>query len=268
MFTWPSTSKDQTDVSVSRMNLNLEDPSFLPFTQSPSSKLSESAAKLLHDFSTTQPESQSFGIHSWTSSISRFPAFNFSLHSLSSLSSLSAQASGTTNPAGKFTRKTNLLLAVLEIEGPDTIRIKRGIEAGKEVSILKIILGDEENEVSKLTAWREVAEEWGGSTEAEGAKRGDVVYLESKHSFSVASQSSSITLVIPDVMATCEPATSITLSASTYLKSALTICYRTMPSTLQDGKLRPDLRLSISEPCVRKVSSVVRWFEQMSGLAS
>ena len=39
-----------------------------------------------------------------------------------------------------------------------------------------------------------------------------------------------------------------------------------MPFTVQDGKLRPDLRLAISEPCVRKVSGIVRWFEQMAGL--
>lgn len=67
-------------------------------------------------------------------------------------------------------------------------------------------------------------------------------------------------------MATCEPSTSITLTASSHLKSTQTICYRTMPFTVQDGKLRPDLRLAISEPCVRKVSGIVRWFEQMAGL--
>jgi hypothetical protein len=181
VFTWPSTSKDETDASVSGMNLI--DPSLmLPRTQhSPGSKTSESPVKSQQEFSTTQPESQSFGVHSWTSSISRFPTFNFSLHTLSSLSSISAQVeAGPTKQTGKFTQKVNLLLAVLEIEGPDTIRIKRGADAGKEVSILKLILGDEENNVCKLTAWREVAEEWGGCTKTEGAKRGDVVYLESK----------------------------------------------------------------------------------------
>lgn len=154
-------------------------------TQSSGSKLPESSAKSQQEFSTTQPESQSFGIHSWTSSISRFPSFHFSLHTLSSLSSLSAHAeAGVTKSTGKFTQKVNLLLAVLEIEGPDSIRIKKGVDAGKEVSILKIILGDEENNVCKLTAWREVADEWGGCIAyTEGAKRGDVVYLQSKRQF-------------------------------------------------------------------------------------
>jgi hypothetical protein len=175
---------DQTNVSASR--ITPEDSSLLlptHCTQSPGSKLSESPAKSQQEFSTTQAESQSFGIHSWTSSISRFPSFNFSLHTLSSLSSLSAQAeAGATNEVKrKFTRKVNLLLAVLEIEGPDSIRIKKGVDAGKEVSILKMILGDEENNVCKLTAWREVADEWGGCIAyTEGAKRGDVVYLQSK----------------------------------------------------------------------------------------
>lgn len=264
MYTWPSTSNDQTDVSASR--INLEDSSlFLP-TQSSGSKPSESFAKSQQEFSTTQPESQSFGIHSWTSSISRFPSFNFSLHTLSSLSSLSAQAqAGAPKSTGKFTQKVNLLLAILEIEGPDSIRIKKGVDAGKEVSILKIILGDEENNVCKLTAWREVAEEWGGCiTDTEGAKRGDVVYLQSEQ-LALLFNSQMLNDFV-GVMATCEPATSITLTASTYLKSTQTICYRTMPFMLQDGKLRPDLRLAISEPCVRKVSGIVRWFEQMAGL--
>ena len=168
---------DQTDVSASR--INLEDSSLLLRTQTSDSKPSESPAKSQQEFSTTLPESQSFGIHSWTSSISRFPSFNFSLHTLSSLSSLSAQAQA--GATGKLTQKVNLLLAILEIEGPDSIRIKKGVDTGKEVSILKIILGDEENNVCKLTAWREVAEEWGGcTTDTEGAKRGDVVYLQSE----------------------------------------------------------------------------------------
>jgi hypothetical protein len=189
------------------------------------------------------------------------------------LSSLSAQASRTKNAAGKFTSKVNLLLAVLEIEGPDTIRIKKGADAGKEVSILKIILGDEENEVCKLTAWREVAEEWGGYSKTEAAKRGDVVYLESEHSVSCSTHRSHLPrfsnslLAYLDISAACEPPSSIALSASTYLKSRITICYRTMPSIPQDGRLRPDLRLAMSEPCVRKVLGIVRWFEQMAGLA-
>lgn len=72
------------------------------------------------------------------------------------------------------------LLAVLEVEGPDTIRIKNGREAGKEVAILKMILGDEGGTICKLTAWREVAERWGGQRGAVGVKRGDIVLIESE----------------------------------------------------------------------------------------
>ncbi|KAF5343461.1 hypothetical protein D9758_011848 [Tetrapyrgos nigripes] len=54
-----------------------------------------------------------------------------------------------------------MLLAVLEVEGPDTIRTKKGPDAGKEISILKMVLGDEEGNVCKLVAWREIAEVWG-----------------------------------------------------------------------------------------------------------
>lgn len=74
-------------------------------------------------------------------------------------------------------------------------------------------------------------------------------------------------LFLPEgVMATYEPGTTVALSASPHLGSKVTICYRTMPHTLQDSRLRPDLRLGDSEPCVRKVAAVVRWFEGMAGL--
>lgn len=79
-------------------------------------------------------------------------------------------------------QKVNLLVAIMEVEGPDTIHIKKGPDSGKEVSILKIIVGDEDGGVCRLTAWREVAEQWGGSyanTPAPSLKRGDVVYLQS-----------------------------------------------------------------------------------------
>lgn len=69
----------------------------------------------------------------------------------------------------------NVLLAALEVEGPDAVRVKKGLDAGKEVSILKMILGDEEGSVCKLTAWRDIADAWGTL----GVKRGDIIYLES-----------------------------------------------------------------------------------------
>jgi hypothetical protein len=70
-------------------------------------------------------------------------------------------------------------LAVLEVEGPDTVRLKKGKDAGKEVAILKMILGDEGGTICKLTAWREVAERWGGQHDSVAVRRGDIVLIES-----------------------------------------------------------------------------------------
>ncbi|KAF9268601.1 hypothetical protein L218DRAFT_977130 [Marasmius fiardii PR-910] len=184
-------------------------------------------------------ESQSYN-YSDTSSITRFPTFHFSLHILTSLSVLG-------NSGRKGSSKVNLLLAILEVEGPDTILLKKGADAGKEISIMKMILGEETGCVCKLTAWREVAEAWGGADGAVAVKRGDVVLIQ-------------------NVTATYEPSVSPTLTASPYLKSKLEICYRTMPYTRGDMRLRPDLRLGASDAAVRKVGAVVRWFERMAGL--
>lgn len=120
-------------------------------------------------------ESQSLANNSDASSIGRFPSFHFNLHSLTSLS----QLAGPAGKSFKGSRKVNVLLAVLEVEGPDVIRIKKGADAGKQVGIFKMILGDEESNVCKLTAWREVAEEWGGLGKGVATKRGDIVHIES-----------------------------------------------------------------------------------------
>jgi hypothetical protein len=105
-------------------------------------------------------------VYSDTSSIARFPNFQFSLGTLSEL----ASAQG----------KTCLLLAVLEVEGPDEVTVRRGPDAGRVVSVLRLIVGDEASTIRKLTAWREVAEAWGGATQdTVGIRCGDVVYFES-----------------------------------------------------------------------------------------
>ena len=124
----------------------------------------------------TQPESQSSAADSFSSSIGRFPRFHFNPHIVTPLSSLSAQSA---TAGAKISRKVNVLLAVLELEGPDNITIKKGPDAGKQVSILKMILSDDAGEVCKLTAWREVADDWGGNGEMVGPKRGDIVFMES-----------------------------------------------------------------------------------------
>lgn len=75
-------------------------------------------------------------------------------------------------------------MAVLEVDGPDVIKIGKGTETGKEIGMFKMILGDEDGAVCKLTAWREVADVWSGVAGEPGIKRGDVVYLESTSPFS------------------------------------------------------------------------------------
>jgi hypothetical protein len=103
--------------------------------------------------------------YSETSSIMRFPAFQFSLGALSALTA----AKG----------KVCLLLAVLEVDGPDEVTVRRGPDTGRVISVLRLIVGDEASTIRKLTAWQEVAETWGGVTQTEGIRRGDVVYFES-----------------------------------------------------------------------------------------
>lgn len=171
LITWPPTAIDETR-DVSRK----DDATELSFL------LDKSSTGLFEEKSTTSSQldslldtrnSQSFRDYSDASSIARFPTFHFNLHTLTSLSQLSENKF-------KGSIKVNVLLAVLEVEGPDSIRIKKGPEAGKEIAILKMILGDEEGTACKLTAWREVAEKWGGSGETVAAKRGDIVHIESK----------------------------------------------------------------------------------------
>ena len=59
----------------------------------------------------------------------------------------------------------------LEVEGPDTIKVKKGLGAGK-VSILKMILGEEEGCVCQLTTWRDMVEVWGGYGLGSDPRRG------------------------------------------------------------------------------------------------
>ncbi|KAF9471816.1 hypothetical protein BDN70DRAFT_887711, partial [Pholiota conissans] len=243
LISWPPTAETRASERDDSRD-SFAAPSFLLNATTVSALPEKSAIKADPSVLNTQAlESQSFGdsYYSDASSIARFPSFHFDMHTLTSLTSLAVRRF-------KGSMKVNVVLAVLEVEGPDTIRIRNGKDAGKQVSILKMILGDEEGTVVKLTAWREVADEWGGSGKAMAAKRGDIVHIE-------------------NITATIDPSASTILTASPYLKSHLVICYRTMPYTHEDGRLRPDLRLGISDPSVRKVANIVAWFEGMAGLA-
>ena len=130
----------------------------------------------------TQEESQESESlnYSDSSSIARFPTFHFNLHSLTSLAAIRKSGKSTSTEFGNGNTKVNVLLAVLEVEGPDMIRTKKGPDAGKEISLLKMILGDDDGSVCKLTAWRETADIWGGSGSKDiRVKRGDVVLIQS-----------------------------------------------------------------------------------------
>jgi hypothetical protein len=212
----------------------------------------------------TQDESISYN-YSDASSIARFPAFQFNPHSLTSLASLNNYSHRRTE-----SRKVALLLAVLEVDGPDTIRIKKGVDAGKDVSILKMILGDESGQVCKLTAWREIADAWGGNIyNSPAVKRGDIVFID-RTSHTTLTSRREPNFPLTGVLASYQQSdsASITLTASPYQKPTLEICYRTLPYTREDGLLRPDLRLGVSDIAVRKVATVVNWFEKIAGLAA
>jgi hypothetical protein len=110
------------------------------------------------------------------SSLGRLPTFHFSLNALTTFATVK---SVITSAKTKGSGKAIVLVAALEVEGPDTVRIKHGPDTGKEVSVLRILCGDEAGDVAKVTAWREVADEMAGSGSSPGVKRGDVVHLES-----------------------------------------------------------------------------------------
>ncbi|KAJ7667062.1 hypothetical protein B0H17DRAFT_1162456 [Mycena rosella] len=228
-ITWPPTAPG--DDSASQEDRSI--PSFLNVSKS----LAQTDAHAESQFQTQDTQSYNY---SDASSIARFPAFHFSLNALTSLTSLARSRV-------KGTKKVTLLLAVFEVDGPDSFHFNKGKDAGKESFILKMILGDEDGSVCKLTAWREVAQDWGGACEEIGAKRGDIILLT-------------------DVMAAFEPSTAVTLTASPWQKPKMEICYRTMPYAHEDQRLRPDLRLGASDASVRKVAAVVKWFEGMAGL--
>ncbi|KAI0747713.1 hypothetical protein C8Q80DRAFT_691478 [Daedaleopsis nitida] len=245
VITWPATTQgDGNDRTRS-----VGDITFLR----PSASVSRIRSQLL----TQETQDTASYVYSDASSIGNFPGFHFSLHSLTSLATLTAQAHAARGrQAAKASRKVTLLVAILEMDGPDYIRIKRGPDAGKEVALVKMILGDESGGICKLSAWREVAEDWAGvnfDVPTPRTKKGDIVLLE-------------------NVLITWEPEQNdnagvvpISGSASPHLKSKLEICYRALPSVSEDARLRPDLRLG--DAVVRKVASVVGWFEGVAGLS-
>lgn len=156
LISWPPTADEGASYEP---RTQLEQSTF------PSRRFSKSRAEILGE----ETQESQFNYSSDASSVVRFPTFHFDLHRLTPLSSMSHRTNNNV--------KISVLLAVLEIDGPDSITLKKGKDAGKEISLLKMVLGDEAGNVGKLTAWREVAENWGNEL---CVKRGDVVLIESK----------------------------------------------------------------------------------------
>ncbi|KDN34614.1 hypothetical protein RSAG8_12276, partial [Rhizoctonia solani AG-8 WAC10335] len=77
----------------------------------------------------TLPNSQSQSTSSASSSIAHFPTFHFSLRTLTPLRV-------ALTPAGRGSVKANLLVAVMEVDGPDMITTK----AGQEIHMLKLVM--------------------------------------------------------------------------------------------------------------------------------
>ncbi|KAG2129647.1 uncharacterized protein EDB93DRAFT_1243398 [Suillus bovinus] len=144
-------------------------------------------------------------------------ATSISLHKILSLTSLYSERTARG-------RQGSVLLAILEVEGPDTVRVRKSSDAGRDVLVHKIILGNEGGS-------GDVADAWG----ALGVKRGDIIHLEN------------LTL-------TCEPGRSIILTASPYNKPTAEICFRTMPYTRENNPAGPPARES--DTFVKKVSAL------------
>lgn len=259
-----------------------------------SSSIASSTATLLStDNSISISNTAAYASVVGNTSIGHFPRFTFSMHTLSSLSSLANPATRTggqgQNKGKGSNAKANLLVTVLEVDGPQTIRLRRGPQAGTSVSLLKLVLADDDAGLARLVVWRELADVWASGSggmlvpvgrqqkqhqhvlEAGGVKRGDVVYLENISPTIPADPSG------PFFNQQQQKQQSFTLTASPNLNSRLTICYRTMPEPTTSTRnrndnnnvlraLRPDLRLGASDAGVRRVAALVAWFERMSGL--
>ncbi|CAE6414846.1 unnamed protein product [Rhizoctonia solani] len=145
----------------------------------------------------TLPDSQSQSISSASSSIAHFPTFHFSLRTLTPLRV-------ALTPAGRGSVKVNLLVAVMDVDGPDAITTK----TGQETHLLKLVVSDDEGAAGKITVWGETALEWAGARKMMGLRRGDIVHLS-------------------DIQVTSVPPDTPTLTASTRQGSEIQLCYRT-----------------------------------------
>jgi len=102
-----------------------------------------------------------------STSIARLPSYHIPVNQLSSIASV-LRMENSAYPA----RKVCMLVAILDMEGPNVVRIKKGQYAGQDTVVLGLVVGDEKAKIAKVTVWRERAEEWGGML-----RKGDVVHM-------------------------------------------------------------------------------------------
>ena len=80
----------------------------------------------------------------------------------------------------KGSLKVNVLMAVLEVEGPGVVTIRKGLHDGAQTSILKVLVGDGSGNVLWLTAQRGVAKTRGIGVDTQPSiQRGNIVLFQS-----------------------------------------------------------------------------------------
>ena len=166
---WESTTQDSNMISFLQISEG-------DTTKGHTSKRDESQIGNKASFDTTSMSDESdskditptFDTQDDNISIARLPSFHIPVNRLSSIESALRRES-----SAYATRKVCLLVAILDVDGPNVVRIKKGQDAGKEAAVLMLVVGDGEGQATKITVWRERAEEWG-----EMVRKGDVVYMK------------------------------------------------------------------------------------------
>ncbi|KIK19589.1 hypothetical protein PISMIDRAFT_13537 [Pisolithus microcarpus 441] len=96
--------------------------------------------------------------------------------------------------------------------------------------------------------------------------RVDILATSSSHDNSRFKLGPSTTVATTTTKPSSPSTVTLTASPSMHPPSRAQICYRTLPTTRTDARLRPDLRLGCSDVAVRRVGVLVRWFEDVAGV--
>lgn len=177
--------QDDTHISWPPAHSAMEDASGSLLSHAPTS----SSIRRTQSYTTSTSFDETRSMYSDTSSIARFPTFHFDIRALTPLMAFT-----------RLSRKTNVLVAILEIEPARAVKLKnkkpkapkKGLERfqdeGEEVSVLNMIVGDADGSIARVTAWRAVAEEWSTTV-----RRGDVVHIHSKSQKNFGAQCNALT---------------------------------------------------------------------------